>query len=239
MLAASVTDKLQTEKIQESIHEGFDPVLNINELFIEHGKRGIEAVYEGGRDQPFAQFFANFKKIGVNAVGKVMEEIEEGFVNGEDDVWAFVDYNLTEQALASAPRAPPGTPPGMAESMVRMKTQQQMAMLKKALVLYKQQNGQAQPVQPPVQQQPAAQPRPVPAQPQSAPIKPAETPQAPPRETAGPVELTPAMKHEANWKIIMQKYGGILAADQARLREDEPEQNAHSRAYASTCSFTK
>lgn len=37
----------------------------------------------------------------------------------------------------------------------------------------------------------------------------------------------------------MQKYGGILAADQARMREDEPEQNAHSRAYASTCSFSK
>lgn len=96
MLAASVTDKLQTEKVQESIHEGFDPILNINELLVEHGKRGIEAVYEGGRDQPFATFFAKFKETGVDALGKVMEEVEEGFVNGEEDVWAFVEYNLTE-----------------------------------------------------------------------------------------------------------------------------------------------
>lgn len=79
-------------------------------------------IYEGGEDQSFADFFASFKKISVNALGKIVEEIEEGFVDGEDDVWAFVEYNICEYNKASAPAAPAGTPPALAENMIRMKT---------------------------------------------------------------------------------------------------------------------
>lgn len=40
-------------------------------------------------------------------------------------------------------------------------------------------------------------------------------------------------------KIIMQKYGGVIVADQKKIRENEPDQNPHSRAYESCGSFAK
>jgi hypothetical protein len=46
-------------------------------------------------------------------------------------------------------------------------------------------------------------------------------------------------RHERNMLALRQKFGGILAADKKKIADDEPDQNPHSRAYRSTCSFTK
>ena len=124
MLADSITSKLKTDGVKDKIHEGFDPIMNIQEQLVLFGKQGIEKIYEGGENQPFAEFLAAMKRISVQAVGKIVEEIEDGFVDGEEDVWKFVEYNITEYNKASAPPLPPGAPPGMSDGMIKMKSQQ-------------------------------------------------------------------------------------------------------------------
>ena len=57
-----------------------------------------------------------------DAVGELLKETEDGFVNGQEDFWRWVDYNLNEYNAASAP-------PNMA-MMAKMKSQQQLNMLK-------------------------------------------------------------------------------------------------------------
>lgn len=143
MIADSIAEKLKTEGVQDKIHEGFDPVMNIREQLVLFGKEAIEKIYEGGENQPFADFFAAMKKISVQAIGHIVEEIEDGFVDGEDDVWKFVEYNIMEQNKASAPPLPPGAPPGMADGMIKMKSQQQVMMIRKAYDQYFEQTQQA------------------------------------------------------------------------------------------------
>lgn len=43
---------------------------------------------------------------------------------------------------------------------------------------------------------------------------------------------------EAKRKELMQRFKAIMEADKKKMQEME-DQNPHSRAYASTCSFTK
>lgn len=90
---------------------------------VTFGKQGIQKIFDGGEDQSFADFFTSLKEISVIAVGKIVDEIEEGFVDGVDDVWAFVEYNITEYNKATAPPVPAGAPPGMSDGMIRMKSQ--------------------------------------------------------------------------------------------------------------------
>lgn len=44
-------------------------------------------------------------------------------MDGVDDVWAFIEYNITEYNKATAPPVPAGAPPGMSDGMIRMKSQ--------------------------------------------------------------------------------------------------------------------
>lgn len=57
-------------------------------------------------------------------VFELVNELSDGFKNGEDGVWAWVQYNITEHNLAQAP-------PNMA-MMAQMKSNQQVNMLKNA-----------------------------------------------------------------------------------------------------------
>jgi hypothetical protein len=51
-----------------------------------------------------------------NVVGETIEEIEDGFINGQDDVWRFLEESLLEHNSANIP-------PQMA-MMAKMKTSQ-------------------------------------------------------------------------------------------------------------------
>ena len=74
------------------------------------------------REQGFGDFSTPLKLIMEDAVGELLKETEDGFVNGQDDFWRWVDYNLNEYNADSAP-------PNMA-MMAKMKSQQQLNMLK-------------------------------------------------------------------------------------------------------------
>lgn len=57
-----------------------------------------------------------------DAIGEIVKELEDGFINGQEDVWRWVDYNINEFNISQAP-------PNMA-MMAKMKSQQQFNMLK-------------------------------------------------------------------------------------------------------------
>ena len=68
------------------------------------------------REQSFVDFSAPLKLIMEDAIGEIVKELEDGFINGQEDVWRWVDYNINEFNISQAP-------PNMA-MMAKMKSQQ-------------------------------------------------------------------------------------------------------------------
>ena len=136
VFAKQICDKLKTEGVKDSIHEGFEPVMNIQDVLEKSLAVGIEKILQGGAGQGFAAFYPAIKEQAIDALGKSVEEIEDGFVNGEADVLKFIEYNINEYNKASAGPPPPGDN-GMAERMMKMKGAQQLAMVNKGLAAYK------------------------------------------------------------------------------------------------------
>lgn len=60
--AKQICDKLKTEGVKDSIHEGFEPVINIQDVLEKSLKVGIEKILEGGAGQSFADFYPAVKE---------------------------------------------------------------------------------------------------------------------------------------------------------------------------------
>lgn len=61
VIAKCAGSKLSIEKVKESIHEGFDPVMNAEEVLSKHGKILIDKIMAAPRDQTIHQFMQIFK----------------------------------------------------------------------------------------------------------------------------------------------------------------------------------
>lgn len=230
--AKQLCNKLKTEGVKDSIHEGFEPAMNIQEVLEKSLKVGIEQILQRGPEQSFADFYPAVKEQAVDALGKSVEELEDGFVNGEADVLKFIEYNIEEYNKATAGPPPPGDN-GMAERMLKMKSAQQLAMVNKGLAAYKAAKGGAT-----AQQQPTPAPVAAPVQaPVAAPAQampPNMVPGMPgmnmmsmmrqrPQNTAANVDMKneedekdgdeAPSQHEQNMRLMQEKFGAIIKAD--------------------------
>lgn len=100
MMALKDTLCLPSES-RDSIYEQFDPVLITNEVIEGSIYDAFEQlmVYQGDD----AGFIALAKRLSAEVIVKVISEIEEGFIDGINDVLVFFKANLNNLIMAAAP----------------------------------------------------------------------------------------------------------------------------------------
>jgi len=94
---------LLADKVKNMIHEGFDPVMCAKEVIQGHLSAMMMHILDGPREMPFAQWKAPFEVKLQKLIGETVEELEDGFQNGQEGVWALFGLSLEEYNVASAP----------------------------------------------------------------------------------------------------------------------------------------
>ena len=67
-------------------------------------------------------FHGPLKSLLEKFVGEAIDDLQDGFINGEEDLWKWIEFNVKDYNISSAP-------PAM-NMMANMKSQQQMNMLR-------------------------------------------------------------------------------------------------------------
>ena len=116
------------DKFEDLIHEGFDPIMCMEDIIAKYAKQTIRSVMSAPRERTFAELHAPLRSIMENFAGESVEDLEDGFINGQEDMWKWVESNIQAYNVACAP-------PNMA-MMANMKSQQQFNMLKNQYVKY-------------------------------------------------------------------------------------------------------
>ena len=96
----------------------------LEEIMVNYAKVAIDKLMESSRNQGFDSFKESMKEIFHKGVGEAFDELKGGFKNEDQDVMAWIQYNLTEYNKSQVP-------PNQ-QMIAMMKTQQQMAMVKQA-----------------------------------------------------------------------------------------------------------
>jgi hypothetical protein len=100
----------------------------LEEIMVKYVQMAVDKLMESSRTQGFESFKNSMKEIFHKGVGEAFDELKDGFKNEEQDVMAWIQYNLTEYNKAQVP-------PNQ-QMIAMMKTQQQMAMVKGAYQSY-------------------------------------------------------------------------------------------------------
>eukprot|EP00351_Strombidinopsis_sp_SopsisLIS2011_P001901 CAMPEP_0116881666 /NCGR_PEP_ID=MMETSP0463-20121206/13750_1 /TAXON_ID=181622 /ORGANISM="Strombidinopsis sp, Strain SopsisLIS2011" /LENGTH=92 /DNA_ID=CAMNT_0004533783 /DNA_START=1537 /DNA_END=1815 /DNA_ORIENTATION=+ len=87
------------EELKSAIHEGFDPCL----MSIEYLEENIPSLLDTLLDCDSASFLDVMKARMIQFTGGLVSEIEDGFVNGSDDVFPFLKENLMAFNKIAAP----------------------------------------------------------------------------------------------------------------------------------------
>lgn len=138
LLSEEIAAKLSDDKDQANIHEGFEPKMVVQDIVKAYTIRAARVVQEQPDGlEDYLQFLAPLKRLAMEAVAEFMDEVRDGFVNGDEDVWKWCLNNIQAYNVAQAP-------PQMA-MMANMKSQQQLAMLKAFYQSIQAERAQAQP----------------------------------------------------------------------------------------------
>ena len=121
-MTKAICDMMETEKVQDSIHEGFEPAVCCEDILLKASKQAMDEILKNPDETNFVAFSTPLKLILQNTLGETIEELEDGFKNGQDDVWKWIHYNRSNHNAAQVP-------PSMA-MMADMKSQQQVNVLK-------------------------------------------------------------------------------------------------------------
>jgi len=89
------------QESRDSIYEQFDPVLITNEIIERELPRCVDAVLDYEGDD--AGFIAMLRRESASVIVKVVAEIEEGFIEGINDVLLFLKANFINLLMVSAP----------------------------------------------------------------------------------------------------------------------------------------
>ena len=100
------------EESKKSIYEEFDPVLITTECIESMMYKMFDDILDYEGDD--AGFIAMFKKNNAALIVKIISEIEEGFMEGFNDVLVFLRVSCGNLLMASAPPAQAATAKGIA-----------------------------------------------------------------------------------------------------------------------------
>jgi hypothetical protein len=80
-LSKALCSKLKTEGVKDSIHEGFEPIMCLEEIMVKYVKMAIDKLMESSRTQGFESFKNSMKEIFHKGVGEAFDELKDGFKN--------------------------------------------------------------------------------------------------------------------------------------------------------------
>lgn len=104
LLAEQVAEKLSDEKDSENIHEGFEPKMVVQDIVKAYTIKAARVVKQlSDNCEDFVAFQTPLKRLGMEAFAEFMDEVRDGFVNGENDVWKWCLNNIQAYNLAQAP----------------------------------------------------------------------------------------------------------------------------------------
>jgi hypothetical protein len=89
------------DESRDSIYEQFDPVLIMNEIIESMIYSAFDQLLDYNGDD--AGFIELIKKLSADVIVRVTSEIEEGFVDGINDVLVFFKANISSILMAAAP----------------------------------------------------------------------------------------------------------------------------------------
>lgn len=128
-LADDVSGQLTNEGLGHLIHEGFDPIVSSEEYTTKYGKELIECILDGNRDQTYEEFISKGKGIFVKFVGETINEMIDGFKEGESDCFKWIQANVENYHKTNTPEN--------LQMLVKVKTTQNLMALKSAYEHYK------------------------------------------------------------------------------------------------------
>ena len=138
------------EESRKSIYEEFDPVLLTTECFEKWMYKAFDEILDYDGDN--LGFIKLMKDRSAELIVNVISEIEEGFIEGINDVLIFARMCCTNLLMAAAPPAQAATAKGIAIPCI-------MKFIEKSW------NGRPKTEAPVVVQTPVAEPQPTPAAP--------------------------------------------------------------------------
>jgi len=98
--ALKATLKLPDE-VRESVIDQFDPVMIVNEIVAEKMPSFLDALIDYEGDCP--GFITLLKTRSAELIVEIIREIEEGFIDGINDILVFFKVNASDLLMASAP----------------------------------------------------------------------------------------------------------------------------------------
>jgi hypothetical protein len=102
-LADDVSGHLTNDGLGQLIHEGFDPIVSSEEYTTKYAKELIESILGGNRDQTYEEFISKGKGVFVRFVGETINEIVDGFKEGEADCFKWIQANVEKYHKANTP----------------------------------------------------------------------------------------------------------------------------------------
>lgn len=98
-LAQGEADKFKASlkvhpSVQLNVHEGFDPVLVSEEVVDTHFARILDVILDFDDSQTDAQFIEEMKDVLAFFIGEWIDELQDGFINGMQDVVLFFRENF-------------------------------------------------------------------------------------------------------------------------------------------------
>lgn len=95
--------KLNNDEVKDCMHEGFDPIVNCDDVIKKYVVKTIELSKSIGRSAPMTDLIEPFKKLMHEFIFSIVDETKEGFKNDEDDVMKWFKSNLSRINLEGVP----------------------------------------------------------------------------------------------------------------------------------------
>ena len=92
---------LPAESRESRLSEQFDPVLSVNEVCAKSLPSMLDELMDHEGDD--ASFIAMIRKNSGDLIAQIIGEIEEGFIDGMNDVLVFLKSLATDLLMSSAP----------------------------------------------------------------------------------------------------------------------------------------
>ena len=100
------------EECKNSIYEEFDPVLLTTECVEKWMYKAFDDILDYDGDD--AGFIKMLKERNADLIVKIISEVEEGFIEGINDVMVFIRISCSNVLMAAAPPAQAATAKGIA-----------------------------------------------------------------------------------------------------------------------------
>ena len=208
------------QEIKDHIHEGFEPLLVSEEVVDTHFGRVLDVILDFDSSKSDAQFIEEMKDALAHFVGEWIEELEDGFHNGMQDVVIFFRENFKTVIEAAAG-------PDMGMMVAMMGTDTIMNYVTKCYTRYRERKVQLRAVAKEREQR----------------KKQGGATQAASKDDVAMKDHTSSSQEEekkdespeAKRKRFLGKWESVIASDVETMAEEDTQQRPLSRAYLSLC----